>query len=1093
MNQTVATWNTWSNYQYSIGVIYSSGTPTADAGYLGQIRFGGSRNYRVAMHESSHWLGTGTVGPWEGFFRFGRWTGTYAYNLHAAYAGPGERMSGDRWHYWPYGANFDSEGVDGPKMVGIIGAFRRDMNLAQGDRTIGIAPGIYRLRHRQTLKMLDSMGATAGGTVKQNENAVGPSQQWTIARVSGTPHFTLQNVETGLHLDSLAEAVDGAEVTLSPLGSGGPLDSQLWEILATDSFFFKIVSKANGKALDTLGLTPDGSAVGQWSSGSSWNQHWTFVHPLVQFAPEAGVVSQGRPSAASSSEGGNQHWKGNNGVSGDRWTASSGSYPQWWQVDLGSVQPVTKVETDWFAAGGRSYRYRIEVSDDGATFALAADRTQNTASGTTVDLLNVTGRYVRITISGSTTGWAAIHECRVYNEVQPMRLLSQHRPATASSQQAGNLAVNATDVDSLLTRWAPNSGNFPQWWQVDLGSNQPVNKVVIQWFGDGERSYQYRIDGSTEGTRFNTLVDRTQNTTLGATTDLLSGSARYVRVTVTGSSQGWAGFYDVQIYGSTTALPPAAPTSFTADPVGSAIELSWSDVMSATAYRVKRSIAGFESQTVVATLDRTSFSDTDVVPGVPYHYTITASNGSGESPPSAVASAALDGELHLHLPFDENSGALAPDASGFRRGGTLFNGATWKEGQIGYAVSLHGEDAYVAIPAGVVSALNNFTIAMWVHPDSIRTGARIFDFGNDTDHSMFLALANSGSIQFAIRTPAVPEQQLAATSVLPAGTWSHIAITLSGTAGRLYVNGQTVAANRSMSLRPSSLGITQQNWIGRSQGPDPYFEGMIDDFRIYNRALTAPEIHVLRGLSAPSTPKLIARAGHASADLAWTSALGATNYHVKRSVSSGGPYTHIATVSSAFFPDTGLTNGTTYHYVVAAVNASGQSADSPEAIATPRNPADPLTPSETWRRAHFGSPDPSAEAADQADPDGDGIPNLLEYALGSKPLVANDGTHPVVSSEGGKLSIRFQRNTAATDLILSVVAANALAGNWAEIARSTGGEPFVPIADEAVIHEENTSEVRPVQVTDIQLVTDPTHPKRFMRLNVSRIAGAAGP
>src|SRR2546426_10817315 len=51
MNQAVATYNTYSDYTYSIGVQYNSGVPTAQAGYHGFIEFGGSISYRVAMHE----------------------------------------------------------------------------------------------------------------------------------------------------------------------------------------------------------------------------------------------------------------------------------------------------------------------------------------------------------------------------------------------------------------------------------------------------------------------------------------------------------------------------------------------------------------------------------------------------------------------------------------------------------------------------------------------------------------------------------------------------------------------------------------------------------------------------------------------------------------------------------------------------------------------------------------------------------------------------------------------------------------------------------------------------------------------------------
>src|SRR5689334_1538277 len=60
MNQAVATFNTYSDYNYNIPVAYNAGVPTAQAGYHGWIEFGGSRNYRVAMHEMCHWLGTGS-------------------------------------------------------------------------------------------------------------------------------------------------------------------------------------------------------------------------------------------------------------------------------------------------------------------------------------------------------------------------------------------------------------------------------------------------------------------------------------------------------------------------------------------------------------------------------------------------------------------------------------------------------------------------------------------------------------------------------------------------------------------------------------------------------------------------------------------------------------------------------------------------------------------------------------------------------------------------------------------------------------------------------------------------------------------------
>jgi fibronectin type 3 domain-containing protein len=86
----------------------------------------------------------------------------------------------------------------------------------------------------------------------------------------------------------------------------------------------------------------------------------------------------------------------------------------------------------------------------------------------------------------------------------------------------------------------------------------------------------------------------------------------------------------------------------------------------------------------------------------------------------------------------------------------------------------------------------------------------------------------------------------------------------------------------------------------------------------------------------PAIPTgLQAAAGNAQVVLTWNSISNATSYHVKRSAISGGPYTQIASPTSATFTDTALTNGTKYFYVVSAVNSSGESANSAEASATP--------------------------------------------------------------------------------------------------------------------------------------------------------------
>jgi len=101
----------------------------------------------------------------------------------------------------------------------------------------------------------------------------------------------------------------------------------------------------------------------------------------------------------------------------------------------------------------------------------------------------------------------------------------------------------------------------------------------------------------------------------------------------------------------------------------------------------------------------------------------------------------------------------------------------------------------------------------------------------------------------------------------------------------------------------------------------------------------------------PAAPtNLMATAGNAQVSLSWTASSGATSYNVKRSNVSGGPYTTVATgVTTTSSTDTGLTNGTTYYYVVTAINAAGESPTSNEVSATPicSIPAAPTGPAAT--------------------------------------------------------------------------------------------------------------------------------------------------
>lgn len=208
----------------------------------------------------------------------------------------------------------------------------------------------------------------------------------------------------------------------------------------------------------------------------------------------------------------------------------------------------------------------------------------------------------------------------------------------------------------------------------------------------------------------------------------------------------------------------------------------------------------------------------------------------------------------VHYKFDQTSGTTVTDASGNGRNATLIGAASWVAGKLNNAVNLSGSNQYVRLPAGLVGGLNNFTIATWVKLDTVSVWSRIFDFGTGTTTNMFLTPSAGSTIRFAITTGGNgAEQQINGRAVLSAGSWKHVAVTLSGNLGILYVDGVEVGRNANITLRPSSLGYTNQNYLGRSQYYDPYLDGQLDDFRIYDRALSGTEIQGLVNGSAPTS------------------------------------------------------------------------------------------------------------------------------------------------------------------------------------------------------------------------------------------------
>ncbi|GAA0626753.1 glycosyl hydrolase family 8 [Kribbella sandramycini] len=209
-------------------------------------------------------------------------------------------------------------------------------------------------------------------------------------------------------------------------------------------------------------------------------------------------------------------------------------------------------------------------------------------------------------------------------------LLSQGRPATASSVEDSTFPASLAVDGNSATRWASVEGHDPEWIQVDLGSTANISRVRLNW----EAAYgkSYRIETSATGSAPWTQIYST-TTGNGAIDDLtVTGSGRYVRLTGTarGTTYGYS-LWDLEVYGTTSGggdtMPPSTPGSLVSTgTTSSSVSLSWnasSDNVGVTGYVISRN--GAE----IATSTGTTYTDTGRTASTSYTYTVKARDAAG--------------------------------------------------------------------------------------------------------------------------------------------------------------------------------------------------------------------------------------------------------------------------------------------------------------------------------------------------------------------------------------------------------------------------------------------------------------------------------
>ena len=277
-------------------------------------------------------------------------------------------------------------------------------------------------------------------------------------------------------------------------------------------------------------------------------------------------------------------------------------------------------------------------------------------------------------------------------------------------------------------------------------------------------------------------------------------------------------------------------------------------------------------------------------------------------------------------------------SQGTRNNGTITNATRTTSGKYGKALQFNGTNALVTIPdAASLHLTTGMTLEAWVNPSAVNANWRdVIYKGNDNYYleatSYNASRPDAGLIAGGTYADAF------GTAALPANTWSFLTETYDGSTLRLYVNGTQVASTAHTGNIATSTNPLQ---IGGDSIYGQFFAGLIDEVRVYNRALTAAQIQTDQATSInpsgppdttpPSQPGTLTATVSSSGevDLSWgasTDNVGVSGYQVERCQgASCSNFTQIAALgsTSTTYKDTSVSANTSYSYRVRATDAAG--------------------------------------------------------------------------------------------------------------------------------------------------------------------------
>lgn len=684
--------------------------------------------------------------------------------------------------------------------------------------------------------------------------------------------------------------------------------------------------------------------------------------------------------------------------------------------------------------------------------------------------------------------------------------------ATAATSEAGQFVYQSRSGDGVLTAYIPAAS------PAQTGARYAV--MIRENTGAGALMAATSTSTSTgDGTKmaYRATASATATYTGGVTTQV---APRWIRITRAGNSFtsesstdgiNWSSHGTASIAMASTALwgvfhhsddrsgttysgnyqvagfqnvafsaisGPGAPGTLSGTvPTPGRVTLTWGAGALAAGYRIERRAEnGIFAQLIDVPSGTLTFNDDHAAPDMAYEYRIIAFNNAGNSPFSNTIRVTTPPADVLALIGGLTAAADASIKGADTTGNFGSESTLPVSGLSTVGTTATTAKAYFKFDLSGLPSIKSATLRLCV-----ATMQHLAMTGFTYNASLrMIPDANDGWTEGGITWANAPLNNTASNG-FQAGT--TLLSSLAVTSATIPTVGNVIAMDASATTLNNNKGANNiVTLVMNSTTPTAVIEFASRE----HPTLPPPALEVTYTSPLPTRPSFltVAEGTGITLDLAWTdNASNETGYEIERRV-AGGTFAVLTTVSAGTtaYNDADTINGVTYEYRLRAINASGASAWSAIAAATAGGSTGPFAQGlggyAAWMQ-YTGVP-VEGDAAAAADADGDGLPNLLEYVLGTS---ATDGaTKPGViigeAQDGSErqLTLTFQRRLNVTDVTLIVEAADNLTGPWTAI------DPLQPQNQAAVQNNVPAAGWQTLTIKDN--APSGNKGRRFMRLSV---------